>query len=202
MNHKSGGRGKKKAAALFFFFLFFSLSLFIFLISRNKISLAYNDGYQPDQPVPFSHKIHVGDYQMDCRYCHTAVEEGRHAGVPGLDICMNCHLTVKPDSAWIQKLVEAYQNDQPVVWEKVHLLPDFVRFNHSLHVKALSSDVTAFSQLPPSTKQIRKTCTTCHGEVENMDIMYQHESLSMGWCVQCHRKEESQAPINCSTCHY
>lgn len=202
MNHKISDRSKKVVAALFFFFVLLSISLFIFLISSNKIRLGYNNDYQPDQPIPFSHKLHVGEYQMDCRYCHTAVEEGRHAGVPSLDICMNCHLTVKPDSPWIQKLVEAYQNDQPVVWEKVHLLPDFVKFNHSLHIKALSGGFTQASHLPPSKEQVRKACTTCHGKVEKMEIMYQHESLSMGWCVQCHRKEEHKAPINCSTCHY
>ncbi|MDE0120060.1 MAG: cytochrome c3 family protein [Bdellovibrionales bacterium] len=202
MNHKLSSRNKKAIAALFFFFVLFSLALFVFLLSTNKIRLAYNNDYQPDQPIPFSHAIHVGQYQMDCRYCHTAVEEGRHAGVPSLDICMNCHLTVKPDSPYIQKLVEAYGNNQPIVWEKVHLLPDFVKFNHSLHIKALSGRFSQTSHLPPSGDQVRKTCTTCHGKVENMKIMYQHESLSMGWCVQCHRKEESKAPIDCSTCHY
>ena len=202
MNRKLSGRGKKMMAAGFFFFIFLSFSLFIFLISNNKIRLAYNNNYQPDQPIPFSHAIHIGQYQMDCRYCHTAVEEGRHAGVPSLDICMNCHLTVKPDSPHIQKLRTAYENNQPIVWEKVHLLPDFVKFNHSLHIKALSSGFAETSQLPPSKEQIQKTCTTCHGKVENMEIMYQHESLSMGWCVQCHRKEENKAPTNCSTCHY
>ena len=202
MNRKLSGRGKKMTAALFFFFIFSGFSLFVFLISNNMIRLGYNNDYQPDQPIPFSHAIHVGQYQMDCRYCHTAVEEGRHAGVPSLDICMNCHLTVKPDSPHIQKLREAYENNQPIVWEKVHLLPDFVKFNHSLHIKALSGRFTESAQLPPSGEQVRKTCTTCHGTVENMEIMYQHESLSMGWCVQCHRKEENKAPINCSTCHY
>ncbi len=202
--------------AVVFFAIFTGLAVFIFMISNNKLRLAYNNNYQPDQPVPFSHAIHVGEYGMDCRYCHTAVEEGRHAGVPSLDICINCHLTVKPESPLIQKLVEAYTNNQPIVWEKVHLLPDFVKFNHSLHIKALAGKktqtksskqgkTTGFvetSRLPPSKEQIRKTCTTCHGKVENMEIMYQHESLSMGWCVQCHRKEENQAPVNCSTCHY
>ena len=202
MNRKLRGCGKKVTAAVFFFFILLSLSLFIFLISNNKIRLAYNNNYQPDQPIPFSHAIHVGQYQMDCRYCHTAVEEGRHAGVPSLDICMNCHLTVKPDSPHIQKLIAAYEDNQPIVWEKVHLLPDFVKFNHSLHIKALSSGFAEASQIPSSGEQIRKTCTTCHGKVENMEIMYQHESLSMGWCIQCHRKEENKAPTNCSTCHY
>ena len=214
-----GNRGAippRAVGAGLFFFIFVIFVVFIFLLSKNKITLAYNNNYQPDQPIPFSHAIHVGEHAMDCRYCHTAVEEGNHAGVPSLDICMNCHLTVKPESPLIQKLVDAYASDRPIVWEKVHLLPDFVKFNHSLHIKALSNrkrqtkknkqgKTTRFvetSSLPPSKEQIRKTCTTCHGAVENMQIMYQKESLSMGWCVQCHRKEENQAPINCSTCHY
>ena len=202
MSRKLSSRNKKAIGALFFFFMFFGLALFIFLLSTNKIRLAYNNDYEPDQPIPFSHAIHVGQYQMDCRYCHTAVEEGRHAGVPSLDICMNCHLTVKPDSPYIQKLVEAYGNNKTIIWEKVHLLPDFVKFNHSLHIKALSGRFSQTSHLPPSGDQVRQSCTTCHGKVENMEIMYQHESLSMGWCVQCHRKEENKAAINCSTCHY
>ena len=80
-------------------------------------------------------------------------------------------------------------------------MPDFVKFNHALHIKALTN-VSEGTQIPSSSESLRKACTTCHGKVENMEVIYQHESLSMGWCVQCHRKEEHQAPINCSTCHY
>lgn len=193
---------RQTIGAAIFLFILIGLSIFIYLIANNKIALAYNNNYQPDQPIPFSHKIHAGQYKMDCRYCHTEVEQGRHATVPSLDICMNCHLTVKTDSPWIQKLTEAYQNEQPIAWQKVHLLPDFVKFNHALHFKAL----TSHSQTPvlsfPSSHQVRKTCTICHGPVENMETIYQHSSLSMGWCVNCHRKKEHQAPINCTTCHY
>ena len=195
-------RSKKKIiSASFFLVVATGLSLFIFLISSNQLVLGYNINYQPDQPIPFSHKLHAGEYGMDCRYCHTAVEQGRHASIPSLDICMNCHLSVKVESPVIQQLREAYENNQSVVWEKVHLLPDFVKFNHSVHIKALAGHFVS-GDLPASSEHVRKTCTTCHGTVENMEIMYQHESLSMGWCIQCHRKEENQAPINCSTCHY
>lgn len=196
MNHKL-----KKPAILFFCIISLFLMIFIFLMSSNKISVAYNTNYQPDQPVPFSHKLHVGEYGMDCRYCHTSVEESRAAGIPSLDICMNCHLTVKVNSPWIKKIRTAYEENQPVLWEKVHLMPDFVKFNHALHIKALTPSSEG-TQVPASGEAFRKACTTCHGKVENMEVMYQHESLSMGWCVQCHRKEEHQAPINCSTCHY
>ncbi len=198
---------KKIIGALFFLGLSFACAAFIYLLSTNTISLAYNDGYQPDQPIPFSHALHVGRYKMDCRYCHVAVEQGRHASIPSLDICMNCHLTVKTNSPWIQKLTKAYQDKQPVAWQKVHLLPDFVKFNHSLHIKALTQKKSPLSAkhalfFVPSTQQIQKTCTTCHGAVENMNIIYQHSSLSMGWCVKCHRKPEHKAPTNCTTCHY
>ena len=206
MNYSSQG-SVKTGPAVVFFFIFISLSVFVYLLSTNRISIAYNTNYQPDQPIPFSHAIHSGEYQMDCRYCHTSVTRGKHAGVPSLDVCMNCHLTVKVDSPWIQKITSAYQNNEPIVWEKVHLLPDFVKFNHSLHIKALVSKNKEDGQgksllLSPAKEQIRNTCTLCHGKVENMSIMYQKESLSMGWCVQCHRKEEHKAPLNCTTCHY
>ncbi len=192
----------KTAGALVFLVFLLSVSLFIYLISSNKIAVAYNTNYQPDQPIPFSHALHVGQYQMDCRYCHTQVEQGRHAGVPSLDICMNCHLAVKTKSPWIQKLTKAYQNKTSIAWQKVHLLPDFVKFNHSLHIKALAGRFHKDGMAFASSHQVKKTCTTCHGPVETMDVMYQHHSLSMGWCVNCHRKEENQAPINCTTCHY
>ena len=185
---------------LLFFVLFLGFSVFVFLLSTNKISLAYNDGYQPDQPLPFSHKTHVGDNGMDCRFCHTSVEEGRHAGVPSLDICMSCHLTVKPDSPHIQKLITAYTNKEPIVWEKVHLLPDFVKFNHALHIKALAGGT---GKIPPSGEKVKRACTTCHGRVEDMGLMYQHNSLSMGQCVKCHRENKHKGGSDeCSKCHY
>lgn len=167
------------------------LCVFIYSLSSNEISLGYNKGYQPDQPLAFSHKLHAGQYKIDCRYCHTAVEESRHAVIPSLNICMNCHLNIKTNTPWIQKLKKAYEDNQPIEWQKVHLLPDFVKFNHAPHIKALNSTV------------FKQSCTTCHGLVEEMDIVYQHEDLSMGWCIQCHRQEENKPwLIQCSTCHY
>ena len=177
---------------------FAALSLFVYLLTNNKISLLYNKGYQPDQPIPFSHKLHAGEYKIDCRYCHTGVEVSRHSSLPSLNVCINCHQTVKTDSPWIQKITESYYENKPIAWQKVHLLPDFVKFSHFHHIKA------------------GKDCTVCHGSVENMEVISQQKDLSMGWCVNCHRqspeerkvlkelKEErhQQAPVNCSTCHY
>ena len=188
---------KKKVIGFFVSVVFLIMaSLFVYLLTNNKISLLYNDGYEPDQPIPFSHKIHAGDYKIDCRYCHSGVETVRHSPVPSLNVCMNCHLTVKTQSPWIQKLTKYYGEGKAIAWEKVHLLPDFVKFSHFHHVQA------------------GKECKTCHGPVEKMDRISQNKNLSMGWCVNCHRlapeeskwdlKEEGhhQAPINCSTCHY
>ena len=190
---------KKATGAGLLLISFALLSVFFYLLTNNKISFFYNDGYQPDQPIPFSHKLHAGKYKIDCRYCHAGVEVSRHSSLPSLNICMNCHRTVKADSPWIQKLTEAYTENKPIAWQKVHLLPDFVKFSHFHHIKA------------------GKECSTCHGQVEKMELISQHSNLSMGWCVNCHRqspeeggkllkelkgKGHQQAPVNCSTCHY
>ena len=204
---------KKPVGALFIVIFFALVSLYFYMLTNNKISLFYNDGYQPDQPIPFSHKLHAGEYGIDCRYCHAGVDVGRHSPIPSLNVCMNCHRLVKTDSPWIKKITTAYNENKPIYWEKVHLLPDHVKFSHFHHIKA------------------GKDCTICHGPIEEMEVVYQHSSLSMGWCVNCHRQapenemtkaegkpfsteEEikvlkdlkpeghSQAPINCSTCHY
>jgi hypothetical protein len=160
------------------------LSAIVYALTTNKVVIGYNQGYQPDQPIPYSHKLHAGQYKIDCRYCHTGVGVSRHASVPSLNVCMNCHLVVKTDSPWIQKLAEAYNSGKSVAWQKVHLLPDFVKFNHAAHIKA------------------GKDCTVCHGNIAEMEKVQQVQSLSMGWCVNCHRQPENKAPLNCSTCHY
>ncbi len=184
--------GLMVVAGIYFFFS---------ALTNNKLSIGYNIGYKPDQPIPFSHKLHAGQYGIQCKYCHTNVEVSRNSAVPSLNICMNCHLSVATGSKWIQELGQKYENNEPVAWTKVHMLPDHVKFNHSRHIAA------------------GKDCKTCHGPVEEMDVVYQYSDLSMGWCVNCHRgksdetlsEEEkmkfkesghTQAPINCSTCHY
>lgn len=147
-------------------------------------SFGYNKGYQPEQPIPYDHSVHVGKHNIQCQYCHSQVERSTHSNIPSLQTCMNCHLQVKTDSPQIQKLREAYDAGKSIEWVKVHMLPDHVRFNHSAHV----------------TKGVN--CQTCHGNVEKMQKVYQYSDLSMGWCVNCHRQSENKAPLNCSTCHY
>ena len=189
---------KKLTGAVLILAFFLFLFLFVWLLTEGRLSLFYNKGYEPEQPIPFSHRLHAGQYKIDCLYCHAGVETARHSPVPSLNVCMNCHLTVKTESQWIKKLMEAYTEGRPLAWEKVHLLPDFVKFSHFHHISA------------------GKECRTCHGPVEEMDRVIQYKDLSMGWCVNCHRKspeedrvsgelkdqDHGQAPINCSTCHY
>ncbi|RME15192.1 MAG: cytochrome C [Bdellovibrio sp.] len=175
---------KKVFGGLITIGLFVALGVFIFLMTNNKIVFGYNINYQPTQPIPYSHKLHAGKLKIDCKYCHTTTGVSRHASVPSLNICMNCHLTIKTDSPYIQKILMAYTNNEVWQWEKVHLLPDFVKFNHSAHIRA------------------GKKCQTCHGNVQDMSVVYQKASLAMGWCVNCHRKPENNAPTTCGTCHY
>lgn len=144
----------------------------------------YNEGYSPDQPIPFDHSIHVTKNQIQCQYCHNQVERSRHSNIPSLQTCMNCHLQVKTDSPHIQKLREAFDKGGTIEWVRVHQLPDFVHFNHSAHIAR------------------GVNCQTCHGPVETMQKIKQVQDLSMGWCINCHRQPENKAPLNCTTCHH
>lgn len=138
-------------------------------------------GYSPDQPIPFNHKIHAGDNNIDCRYCHVTVETSAHASVPPTAVCMNCHKLVATKVDDVKRLTDYYNNKKPIEWKKVHDEPDFVFFNHSRHI-ARGVD-----------------CSRCHGNVTEMVKVEQVESLNMGFCVNCHR--ENNAPNDCSTCH-
>jgi len=131
-------------------------------------------GYQPEQPIPFSHKLHAGELGMDCRYCHTTVEHSAHASIPPTQTCMNCHTQIRPESALLEPLWESYERGMPVEWIKVHDLPDYVYFNHSAHVNAGVS------------------CVECHGRIDRMEVVYQQEPLSMSWCLECHRDPAPQ----------
>ncbi|MDZ4662329.1 MAG: cytochrome c3 family protein [Pseudomonadota bacterium] len=150
--------------------------------NNNSMSMAYNKGYTPDQPIDFDHTLHAGVNKIPCLYCHANAPRSRHATVPSLNICMNCHIQVATDRPEIKKLQDHFNNDRAVVWNKVHLLPDFVMFNHKPHVR----------------KGI--ACQSCHGPVESMAQVKQFSDLSMGWCVDCHRR--NNAPLNCTTCHH
>ena len=125
-----------------------------------------------DQPVQFSHQHHVGGIGIDCRYCHTAVEVSSSAGIPPTKTCINCHSQIWSTSPYLEPVRASFRDDQPLKWLRVHDLPDFVYFNHSIHVK----------------KGVG--CETCHGRVDRMPLMRQQNSLQMEWCLNCHRNPE------------
>jgi hypothetical protein len=131
-----------------------------------------NAGVAKEQPVPFSHAHHVGGIGIDCRYCHAAVEKAAYAGIPPTKTCMNCHSQIWNQSPTLEPVRESYRTDKSIEWVKVNDLPDFVYFNHSAHVN----------------KGVG--CTTCHGRVDKMPLMWQEESLQMEWCLDCHRAPE------------
>ncbi len=178
----------------------------------------YEVGYQPEQPVPYSHAFHAGQLGMDCRYCHNHVEQSPHANVPSTQTCMNCHGQVATDSPKLLPIRESWATGEPVEWVKVNHLPDYAQFSHSAHVN------------------VGVGCESCHGRVDKMEVVSVVQPLSMGWCLECHRAPEDhlrdpalvttmgyleemteadvesnleriqregiKPPQNCSACHY
>ncbi|MCU0224229.1 MAG: cytochrome c family protein [Acidobacteria bacterium] len=126
-------------------------------------------GYAPVQPVPYSHALHAGKLGLDCRYCHSSVESAAFAAVPPTQTCMNCHAKVRANSEKLALVRESYATGMPIPWVKVHDLPDYVYFNHSAHVRRGVG------------------CVECHGRVDRMEVVSQVETLSMAWCLDCHR---------------
>lgn len=167
------------------------------------MQLGIDQGYQPVQPIHYSHKIHAGDNGIDCKYCHSSARTSKTAGIPSLNVCMNCHKSIYEVAETtateeyskefydgeINKLYKAVGWDdaeqqytgetQPVKWIRIHNLPDFAYFNHSQHVTVAGVE-----------------CQTCHGPVEEMEIMYQYSPLTMGWCIDCHRKTDVNVKDN------
>ena len=182
--------------------IFFLLSSAYFVYGYF-MQIGVDQGYEPIQPIHYSHKIHAGDNGIDCKYCHSSARVSKHSGIPSLNVCMNCHKSiyeVAPSTATeeyskefydgeIQKLYNAVGWDdaeqkytgktKPVKWVRIHNLPDFAYFNHSQHVSVAGLE-----------------CQTCHGPVEEMEIMYQYSPLTMGWCINCHRETNVKVKDN------
>ena len=135
---------------------------------------SYNTGQyiERQQPVQFSHKHHVGDDGIDCRYCHTSVETSNSAGMPSTKTCMNCHSQIWSESPYLEIVRKSFRENKPIEWARVHDLPDYVYFNHSIHV----------------AKGVG--CSSCHGRVDEMPAVFQAASLQMEWCLACHRQPE------------
>ena len=142
------------------------------LATINESPYITEVGVARTQPVPFSHKHHVGDDGIDCRYCHTSVETSASAGLPSTTTCMNCHKQIWADSPYLEPVRASFRTGKPIEWIRVHDLPDFAYFNHSIHVN----------------KGVG--CSTCHGQVDQMPIAFQVASLQMEWCLECHRAPE------------
>ena len=157
------------------------VSLFVLgeVVYVEAAALGRQEGYSPDQPVWFSHKIHAGQNQINCLYCHSTARESKHAGIPGTNVCMNCHTVVKKGKVTgekeIAKVIKSWETGKPIEWVKVHNLPDHVFFSHAQHVNAGKLE-----------------CAECHGPVEEMDRITQVKDLSMGWCINCHRTTRVQ----------
>ncbi|MEM6262413.1 MAG: c-type cytochrome [Bacteroidota bacterium] len=159
-------------------------------------------GYQPEQPIKFSHKLHAGQYKIDCQYCHTGVTKSKNAWVPSVNICMNCHKAIQEGPKYgteeINKILTAWENKEEIEWVRIHNLPDHAYFNHAQHVVVGGLE-----------------CQNCHGAIEEMEVVYQYSNLGMGWCVNCHRESkvkvlgketdmtvEDMGGLNCARCHY
>lgn len=172
---------------LFVIITSFALTYFASRAERDGV------GYMPDQPINYSHKLHAGDMKIDCQYCHVGVEKSRHAMVPSVATCMNCHTVARKDQPEIIKLAEYYREGIPLKWKRIHNVPDYAYFNHSVHVN----------------KGI--DCTACHGEIIQMEKVGQMNSFTMASCLDCHRNAHDKLPelkemINvgpdyCSACH-
>ncbi len=138
----------------------------------NRSSWSTGAFVERQQPVQFSHKHHNGDDGIDCRYCHTSVETSSSAGLPPTKTCMNCHTQIWSDSPYLEIVRTSWRDNKPIEWTRVHDLPDYVYFNHSIHVN----------------KGVG--CSTCHGRIDQMPLVYQASSLQMEWCLACHREPE------------
>ncbi len=152
--------------------VFFVAALIWLVLVINRSSYVTQAEVVRAQPVPFSHKHHVTGIGIDCRYCHTPVEESSFAGIPPTETCMTCHSQIWSDSPMLETVRESFRSGKPIAWTRVHDLPDFAYFNHSIHVhKGIG-------------------CQTCHGQVDQMPLMWKAKSLHMEWCLECHREPE------------
>ncbi len=143
------------------------------LLNINRLDYVSQVGVARDQPVPFSHKHHVTGIGIDCRFCHTTVEESAFAGIPPTETCMACHSMLWTEAAMLEPVRASLRDDEPLEWTRVHDLPDFVYFRHDIHIN----------------KGIG--CQSCHGQVDQMPLMWKEHTLNMEWCLECHRAPEN-----------
>ena len=172
------------------------LCLAVYGFNFGVTEVAVQQGYAPTQPIKYSHKLHAGDLQIDCKYCHSTAEKSKQASVPSVNTCMNCHQVVQLRDRYdgeispeIKKIYAAMDynaddktygpNPKPIRWIRIHNLPDHAFFNHSMHVKGAGV-----------------TCQTCHGPIQTMEVVEQYATLQMGWCINCHRERKIDVENN------
>jgi len=180
--------------------VFFCIFLFLYggkVVYDGLLSVGVQQGYQPEQPIAFSHKIHAGENGIDCNYCHSGARHSKTSGIPSANVCMNCHTYINSGTQTgteeINKIyaaigfdpetrtyIEGYEQ-QPIQWVRIHNLPDLAYFNHSQHVSVAGVE-----------------CQTCHGPIEEMDVVEQHATLTMAWCIDCHK----ETPIDTDNPYY
>ncbi len=166
-----------RSSAFIFIVVFLVGALGFKAVINGLYSIGIQQGYAPKQPIAFSHKIHAGQYEIDCKYCHVGVMKNKSATIPSVNICMNCHNQIKVGTisgeGEIAKVRSAWENNKPIEWVRIHNLPDLAYFNHAQHVNVAGVE-----------------CQTCHGPIQEMDVVRQHSLLTMGWCIDCHRKTD------------
>ncbi|TCI90133.1 c-type cytochrome [Tenacibaculum sp. M341] len=194
-------QGIKKNTFLHVLFVIFGALMTAYVLFGTLFKVGVDQGYQPVQPILFSHKIHAGDNKIECQYCHSAAKHSKHSGIPSLNVCMNCHKNIAEVAegtkvvledggrvlgkkeldkeiakiyehvGWDKEKLEYTGETKPIDWVRIHNLPDFAYFNHSQHVTVAGVK-----------------CQECHGSIEEMEEVYQHSPLTMGWCIDCHKK--------------
>ncbi|MEZ4944575.1 MAG: c-type cytochrome [Cyclobacteriaceae bacterium] len=166
-----------QSTGFIFIVVFLVASISFKTVIDGLFSVGVQQGYAPKQPIAFSHKVHAGQYEIDCNYCHTGAMKGRSANIPSPNICMNCHTQIRNGTntgeSEIAKIVAAVETNRPIEWVRIHNLPDLAYFNHSQHVNVAGVE-----------------CQTCHGPIQEMDVVKQYSLLTMGWCIDCHRKTD------------
>jgi mono/diheme cytochrome c family protein len=177
------GSSISKSPGFIFLVTFIIAALGFKTVINGLYSIGIQQGYAPKQPIAFSHKIHAGQYEIDCKYCHVGVMKGKSATIPSVNICMNCHNQIKQGTntgeGEISKITRAFNENKPIEWVRIHNLPDLAYFNHAQHVNVGGIE-----------------CQTCHGPIQEMDVVRQHSLLTMGWCIDCHRKTDVNAKGN------
>lgn len=190
------------------------------LVATAAIGYAFSNarkGYAPRQPIAFSHKrmagaplmqvndkgetVNAGGFGISCVYCHTMPYKGRHSTLPSTAVCMNCHSTVGLNREWVLKMKEYWDRGEPIPWVKVHDLPDFVYFDHSAHLNARNEKGEPKLPVVDEHGKAMPPCQTCHGKVDQMDIVSVQHNFNMQWCLDCHRKPEMRASTDCVACH-